>query len=532
MFNGQHVRVPAMCGHFKNQYTEEPLIEFEDTSMPPTIETYQVSWADDYQTELLPPPIWEEKGKGRAKEEPQLLSLRYETLIKDTWKQALNRLDGYPHNDHEIWRMASVKAEGATPKEMREIKDNPWMPEYTGPDYPKDDFFTDDPDAFQNQYQELVPTREEQKQRLADLNTKLCDHCLIPCYFQYCDKCDLMFNLPPRILFPITKLPEPKEKVLITEDMSFQDPTEDTETEQYLVYSDLSKELELKWYSDNEKGICPKKVYDTDADLKIVLEIPISTIVQVASRYNLAKKKIDIKGEIIDAGYTKNIIVMLQNNSNRPYKIESQEKIAQAIFLPLVKILQLTPVTTREELGLTVQGINEFGSNGRGNVPVNFTEEDSDQIQDQALLFEASPEICSLADVANLYLPAKAHKHFKILIHNPTKDVIKIPEGTLVGSISADSQNPEKPQSIPDFAQLFLFCDIISQVWNLPKESYLFTPEEINKLNLGNLSTLQQMQLKVLLNQYADVFASKNEFGCTDIMKHQIDTGDAQPIKQ
>ncbi|KAG9305431.1 hypothetical protein G9A89_021149 [Geosiphon pyriformis] len=40
-FNGQHVQVPAMCGHFKNQHTKEPLIEFEDTSMPPTIETYQ-----------------------------------------------------------------------------------------------------------------------------------------------------------------------------------------------------------------------------------------------------------------------------------------------------------------------------------------------------------------------------------------------------------------------------------------------------------------------------------------------------------
>ncbi|KAG9292793.1 hypothetical protein G9A89_006354 [Geosiphon pyriformis] len=41
MFNRQHARVPATCRHFKNQHTKEPLIEFEDTSMPPTIETYQ-----------------------------------------------------------------------------------------------------------------------------------------------------------------------------------------------------------------------------------------------------------------------------------------------------------------------------------------------------------------------------------------------------------------------------------------------------------------------------------------------------------
>ncbi|KAG9307077.1 hypothetical protein G9A89_016905 [Geosiphon pyriformis] len=341
-------------------------------------------------------------------------------------------------------------------------------------------------------------------------------------YQTYCNKYDLMFNPPPRILFPITKLPEPEEEVLITENMLFQNPTEDTETEH-----------------DNEKKICSERVHDTNAgfnlqyskqspiiiaphslvkiDFKIILEIPVSTMVQVASRSSLAKKKIDVKEKIINTGYMGNIIVMLQNNSDRLYKIESQEKIAQAIFLLLVKIPQLTPITTQKELGLTARGINGFGSSGRGNVPVNFTEENSDQTQNQALLFKTSPEICSLADVANLYLLAKAHKHFKIPIHNPTENVIEIPEETLIGSISTDIQNPEKPQSISDFAQLFLFCDITLQ---------------INKLNLGNLSTLQQMQFKVLLNQYVNVFVSKNEFGRTDIVKHQIDMEDAQLIKQ
>ncbi|KAG9305102.1 hypothetical protein G9A89_007742 [Geosiphon pyriformis] len=66
--------------HFKTQCTEESFIEFKDTSMLPTIETYQVSWADDYQTELPSPPTWEEKRKSRAKEEPQLSSLGYVTL--------------------------------------------------------------------------------------------------------------------------------------------------------------------------------------------------------------------------------------------------------------------------------------------------------------------------------------------------------------------------------------------------------------------------------------------------------------------
>ncbi|KAG9295013.1 hypothetical protein G9A89_017807 [Geosiphon pyriformis] len=404
------------------------------------------------------------------------------------------------------------------------------MPKYNGPDYSEDDFFTDDRDAFQNQYQELAPTHEKQKQKLANLNTKLCDYCLIPCHFQYCDECDLMFNLLPRILFPITELPEPKEKVLITEDMLFQDPTENTKTEQYLVYPDLFKELELKWYSDNKEEICSKRVHDTNAgfDLQYSGQSPIIIV-----PHSFVKIDLKIALEILLHGKhhhdaTKQFRQTLQNRITK--------KIAQAIFLPLVKIPQLILVTTQEELGLTAQGINGFGLSRRENVPVNFMEKDSDQvnqkIQDQALLFEASPKICSLANVANLYLLVKAHKHFKISIHNLTEDVIEIPEGTLIGSISADIQNPEKPQFIPNFTQLFLFCDITLQVWNLPKESYLFTPKEINKLNLGNLSTLQQMQLKVLLNQYADVFASKNEFGRTNIVKHQIDTGDARPIKQ
>ncbi|KAG9307631.1 hypothetical protein G9A89_023196 [Geosiphon pyriformis] len=75
---------------------------------------------------------------------------RLGTSIEDAWKRALNRLNSYPHNDHEIWRMASTKAKGAMPEKIREIKNNPWTPKYNRPDYSKDDFFTNDPDTFQN----------------------------------------------------------------------------------------------------------------------------------------------------------------------------------------------------------------------------------------------------------------------------------------------------------------------------------------------------------------------------------------------
>ncbi|KAG9298630.1 hypothetical protein G9A89_012698 [Geosiphon pyriformis] len=49
---------------------------------------------------------------------------------------------------------------------------------------------------------------------------------------------------------------------------------------------------------------------------------------------------------------------------------------------------------------------------------------------------------------------------------------------------------------------------------------------------MGNLDPFQQMQLKMLLNNFNDIFASKNEFGQTNIIQHQIKTRDTMPIKQ
>ncbi|KAG9293742.1 hypothetical protein G9A89_019079 [Geosiphon pyriformis] len=50
-------------------------------------------------------------------------------------------------------------------------------------------------------------------------------------------------------------------------------------------------------------------------------------------------QKISVQEEVIDSGYTENLMILLQNNSEKSYTIESKEKIAQAIFLPLIKIL-------------------------------------------------------------------------------------------------------------------------------------------------------------------------------------------------
>ncbi|KAG9301031.1 hypothetical protein G9A89_015767 [Geosiphon pyriformis] len=110
-------------------------------------------------------------------------------------------------------------------------------------------------------------------------------------------------------------------------------------------------------------------------DLKIALKIPAMTIVQLASKSDLAKKGINIRKEIIDEGYIKNIIAMLQNDSEKAYIIDPNKKIAQAIFLPLVKIAQLMSVENKKELEITAKKIQGFRSTSRIDIPVNMAEE-------------------------------------------------------------------------------------------------------------------------------------------------------------
>ncbi|KAG9292273.1 hypothetical protein G9A89_009085 [Geosiphon pyriformis] len=73
-------------------------------------------------------------------------------------------------------------------------------------------------------------------------------------------------------------------------------------------------------------------------DLKVAIEIPAITIVQLVSRSSLVKKGINIRRRIIDIEYVENIIAMLQNDSEKAYIIKPNEKIAQTIFLLLVKV--------------------------------------------------------------------------------------------------------------------------------------------------------------------------------------------------
>ncbi|KAG9288237.1 hypothetical protein G9A89_021268 [Geosiphon pyriformis] len=228
----------------------------------------------------------------------------------------------------------------------------------------------------------------------------------------------------------------------------------------------------------------------TCIDLKIALEIPATTIVQLASKSSLVKKRINIRGEIIDTGYMENIIAMLQNDSEKAYTIDLNKKIAQAIFLFLVKVAKLVLVENREELEIMARGIQGFGSTGRIDVPVNMTEKEiidkraiisicqpisippydqymvviERKVKDQVQIFEAKAKLCESGKIglANLHIPAKNHRHIKIPIYNNTEDTIEIPAETTIRYLTTEIKN-QFPDIIPDFLQLCGYVDIILQ---------------------------------------------------------------------
>ncbi|KAG9289364.1 hypothetical protein G9A89_007925 [Geosiphon pyriformis] len=90
----------------------------------------------------------------------------------------------------------------------------------------------------------------------------------------------------------------------------------------------------------------PERTHNTDIgfDLRYLKKKAI----KLKPNLHTSKKRINIRGGIIDAGYVRNIIAMLQNNSEKAYTIKPNEKIAQAIFLPLVKVAKLVLVRNRD----------------------------------------------------------------------------------------------------------------------------------------------------------------------------------------
>ncbi|KAG9306534.1 hypothetical protein G9A89_004731 [Geosiphon pyriformis] len=183
-------------------------------------------------------------------------------------------------------------------------------------------------------------------------------------------------------------------------------------------------------------------------------------------------------------------MTMLQNNSEKIYTIEPNKKIAQTIFLSLVKIAQLVSMRKREELGITARKIQRFRSINRIDILVNMAKEKivdkkeiisthqlvsiplynqymlaiKRKVKDQAQIFEVKTIICKSEKIGltNLYIPAKSLKHIKISIYNTTENVLKIPKETTIRYLSTEVEE-QLPNPISDFLQLCKYVDITSQ---------------------------------------------------------------------
>ncbi|KAG9299776.1 hypothetical protein G9A89_013136 [Geosiphon pyriformis] len=433
-------------------------------------------------------------------------------------KTPIGEIDDFPFKVNNIiipikiliWQIVNTKVEGTTSSKILEIKNN--SPEPVNIVLiPNPDIFLDlktGPEEFYKHYQNLAPTREEQEQHLEEINTQLCDHCLIPCDFQYCNECDLIYNPPPCMIYMILEEDKPINNCAL-ELKSIFNPNSNSDnddnknngssstqndngnnnnsdsnsnSETFITLLDLTKEQEFKWFNNNNEGIMSEQVHDTDAgfdlrysekdpikleshshtciNLKIALEIPATIMVQLAFRSSLTKKRINIRGGIIDTRYIGNIIAMLQNNLKKAYTIDPNKKIAQ------------------RRIKITVREIQRFEFIGKIDVPVNITEEEvidkkeiistcqlisippydwyiviiEKKVKNQVQMFEAETQLCKSGEIGliNLHIPAKNHSHIKISIYNNTGNIMEIPKGITIGYLTTEIKE-QPPNPILDF---------------------------------------------------------------------------------
>ncbi|KAG9302713.1 hypothetical protein G9A89_005187 [Geosiphon pyriformis] len=220
--------------------------------------------------------------------------VRKETPFDAAYNSALNKLYHYPHDAEMIFDLAMALINRATQEDVCQMKKAEYI-EYT---------------------MELAGFDYENKQ----MNIQLCEECVMPCDDQWCLECYALSiplsdeNDENEIEFGVS---EQVEELLTT-------PI-------YLL--EKQPPLQFKYFDNHGQGIRPEKAHKIDAgydlryprkdtlilqpksltkiNLKIALEIPPGAMVQIASRSSLASKEINIRGGIIDAGYTGDITIML-----------------------------------------------------------------------------------------------------------------------------------------------------------------------------------------------------------------------------
>ncbi|KAG9300800.1 hypothetical protein G9A89_003149 [Geosiphon pyriformis] len=348
----------------------------------------------------------------------------------------------------------------------------------------------------------------------------------MPCDEQWCSEC-YAFSIP---------LPSKNDE----NEIEFGEPeaTEEIETTPiYLIKNQPA--LQLKYFNNNGQGIKPKKAHEIDAEydlrypdkdilvlkpksltkinLKIALEILPGAMVQITPQSSLASKGINVRGEIIDAEYTGDITVMLQNKTDKPFKIEHAEKIAQAIYLPLINISSLQLVNQREQLGK---------NDRETQVPVNIalnTQNESHQIlrllqpitislfgehpeiytcpklTTTQQIFESNKQVCLEHNISipNIYIP-EGTKKVQVTFYNPNNYLIILLNNLEIRVIHSNIFQQELPQTVPNFSEIIEH--------SLPKINPNFSTENyyVN-------------QLKELIAEFANIFAENNNLGRTNL---------------
>ena len=94
----------------------------------------------------------------------------------------------------------------------------------------------------------------------------------------------------------------------------------------------------------------------------ISIEIPKYYYLRIAPRSGLSCKGIDIGAGVVDSSYRGEVKVLVINNSDSPYEIETFDKIAQFI---MERCSSPKVEASYEELSKTERGEGGFGSSGK-----------------------------------------------------------------------------------------------------------------------------------------------------------------------
>ena len=78
----------------------------------------------------------------------------------------------------------------------------------------------------------------------------------------------------------------------------------------------------------NSTGVVP---------LNLRLATPKDHFMQLLSRSGLASKGITIEGGVIDSDYNQEVKAILRNSTSNPFKVQKGQRIAQAVFLPVIQ---------------------------------------------------------------------------------------------------------------------------------------------------------------------------------------------------